>query len=88
MDKRVRRGGSVVGGGIALGYDWGAIRLEGKYLHRATVYDDTADLDVFDDVSPDKREQEIELAGGGIDDWQSHGAFVNVYYDFALASSS
>ncbi len=81
-------GGGGVGTGIALGYDWGAIRFEGEYFHRVTVYGDQADMDIFDDVTLDKREQEIELAYGRVGDLQSHGVFVNVYYDFGPASSS
>ncbi len=39
------------------------------------------------DVTLDKQEQKIELAVGGIDDLQSHGVFVNVYYDLGPASA-
>ena len=72
---------------MALGYRWGAVRLEGEYFHRTTVYNESADADIFDDVSLDKAEQEIELARGRVDDLQSHNLFVNAYYDFASASS-
>ena len=81
-------GGSGVGAGIALGYDWGAIRLEGEYFHRVTAYDDRTDIDIFDDVTLDKQEQEIELAVGRVDDLQSHGVFVSVYYDLGPASAT
>ena len=36
----------------------------------------------------DKREQEIELAVGGVDDPQSQGVFANACYDFLAASST
>ena len=69
--------------GVAVGNDWGALRLELEVFHRGTTYDDRQDTDVFDDVTVDKREQEIEQAYGEIDDLRSHAAFVNAYYDFA-----
>ncbi len=81
-------GGRGIGAGVALGYDWGSIRLEGEYLHRNTVYGDQVDIDILDDVTLDKQEQEIELAYGRVDDLQSHGVFVNVYYDFGPDSAS
>ena len=80
-------GGSGVRAGLTLGYDWGAVRLEGEYFHRITAYDDLSDLDVFDDVTADKREQEIEVATGSVDDLRSHNVFANVCYDFAPSSS-
>ncbi len=73
--------------GTALGYDWGAIRLEGEYFHRITAYNAQSDLGIFDDVTLDKREQEIELAVGVVDDLRSHNLFANVYYDFGSSSA-
>ena len=81
-------GGAGIRAGVALGYDWGAVRLEGEYFHRITGYDDQSDIDIFDDVTLDKREQEIELAVGGVDDWRSHAGFLNGYYDFGPGSAS
>ena len=81
-------GGAGIRAGVALGYDWGAVRLEGEYFHRVIVHDDQSDIDIFDDVTLDKREQEIELAVGGVDDRRSHAGFVNAYYDFGPASAS
>lgn len=81
-------GGAGVRAGVALGYDWGAFRLEGEYFQRGTVYGDRSDIDIFDDVTLDKQEQEIELAVGVVDDWRSHAGFVNAYYDFGPASAS
>ena len=81
-------GGAGIRAGVALGYDWGAVRLEGEYFHRVTVHDDQSDIDIFDDVTLDKREQEIELAVGGVDDRRSHAGFVNAYYDFGPASAA
>ena len=81
-------GGSGIRTGFALGYDWGAVRVEGEYFHRVTAYNDYVDTGIFDDETLDKQEQEIELATGRIDDLQSHAVFGNVYYDFAPASSS
>ncbi len=72
------RGGTGIRSGLALGYRWGAFRLEGEYFHRVTIYNDRADADIFDDVTLDKAEQEIELAIGGIDDLQSHNVFANL----------
>ena len=81
-------GGAGIRAGVALGYDWGAVRLEGEYFHRLTGYGDQSDINIFDDVTLDKQEQEIELAVGGVDDWRSHAGFVNAYYDFGPASAS
>ena len=81
-------GGGGIRAGLALGYDWGAVRLEGEYFHRVTAYNDHSDLNIFDDVTLDKQEQEIELAVGNVDDMQSHSLFVNVYYDFGPESSA
>ena len=41
-------GGASVRAGVALGYDWGAFRLEGEYFQRVTVYGDRSDIDIFD----------------------------------------
>lgn len=68
--------------GIAIGQDFGSLRLELELFHRNTTYDDRQDTDIFDDVTADKREQEIEQAYGEIDDLRSQAAFVNAYYDF------
>ena len=73
--------------GLAVGYRWGALRVEGEYSHRTTIYDGRADLNIFDDVTLDKREQEIELAIGGVDDLQAHTLFANAYYDVAAVGS-
>ena len=81
-------GAGGVRAGIALGYDWGRVRLEGEYFHRVTAYDDRSSLNIFDDVTQDKQDQEIELADGIVDDIRSHDVFANVYYDFAPGSSS
>ena len=75
--------GSGTAAGVAIGHDWGSLRLEVELSHRNTAYDDRSDTGIFDDVTADKREQEIEQAYGEIDDLRSHGAFVNAYYDFA-----
>ena len=80
-------GGAGIRAGVAFGYDWGAFRLEGEYSHRVTAYDDQSDINIFDDETLDKREQEIELASGGVDDWRSHAGFVNGYYDFGPAAA-
>ena len=81
-------GGAGIRAGVALGCDWGAVRLEGEYFHRGTGYGDQSDINIFDDVTLDKREQEIELAVAGVDYWRSHAGFVNAYYDFGPASAS
>ena len=80
-------GAAGVSAGVALGYDWGAFRLEGEYFHRITAYNAQSDLGIFDDVTLDKREQEIELAVGIADDLRSHDVFANMYYDFGSSSS-
>ena len=80
-------GGTGVQSGIALGYRWGAVRVEGEYFHRVTIYNERADIDILDDVTLDKQDQEIELAVGGIDDMVSHNFFANVYYGIPLKSS-
>ncbi len=80
--------GNGIGAGMAIGHDWGAVRLEVEYRYRSKAYDDRSDTDIFDDVTLDKREQEIEQAYGEIDELRTHGAFVNVYYDFGPSASS
>ncbi len=80
-------GGDGVGAGLAFGYDWGRVRLEGEYVNRLATHDDRSDIDIFDDVTLDKQEQEIESAVGAIDDIRSHGLFANVYYDFGRTAS-
>ena len=80
-------GGTGIRSGVALGYRWGTFRLEGEYFHRVTMYNDSSDADIFDDVTLDKAEQEIELALGRVGDLQSHNVFANLYYDFASPSS-
>ena len=80
-------GAAGLSAGVALGYDWGAFRLEGEYFHRITAYSARSDLGIFDDVTLDKREQEIELAVGIVDDLRSHNVFANVYYDLDFSSA-
>ena len=80
-------GGTGMQSGIALGYRWAAVRLEGEYFYRVTIYNKRADIIILDDVTLGKQDQEIELAVGGIDDMMSHNFFANVYYDFSLKSS-
>ena len=80
-------GAAGVSTGIALGYDWGPVRLEGEYFYRITAYNTQSDLGIFDDVTLDKREQEIELAVGTVDDLRSHDVFANMYYDFGSSYS-
>lgn len=72
---------------FGLGYDWGSIRLEGEYLNRTTAYDTQSDLGILDDVTLDKREQEIETAVGMVDDLRSHTVFANLYYNFGSSSA-
>lgn len=76
--------GSGLGSGLALGYRWGAWRIEGEYFHRTALYDQRTDLSIFDDISLDKQDQELELAVGGVDNLLSHHLFANAYYDMAL----
>ncbi len=73
--------------GLAVGYDLGPIRVEGEYLHRMSSYADRSDIAIFDDVTIDKQEQEIELAIGRVDDLRSHHVFANVYHDFGAATA-
>lgn len=80
-------GGTGIRSGLALGYAWGPLRLEGEYFQRTTTYDDRADINIVDDVTLEKQEQEIELAVGGLNDLQAHNFFANLYYDFALGAS-
>ena len=80
-------GGTGIRSGLALGYAWGPLRLEGEYFHRTTIYDDQADINIGDDVTLEKQEQEIESAIGGLNDLQAHNFFANLYYDFTIGSS-
>ncbi len=74
--------------GLAFGYDWGAVRLEAEYFHRVAAYNQRTDTGTETAVILAKRQQEIALAVGGVDDLRSHGAFANVYYDFGPETSS
>ena len=80
--------GSGIAQGHAVGYGWGPLRLEGEYFHRVTAYNDRVDTDIFDEVTLDKSEQEIEEAVGGVDDLQSHAVFANAYYDLLPTSAN
>ena len=80
-------GGMGIRSGMALGYRWGKFRLEGEYFHRTAGYNDSDDIGIFDDVTLDKAEQEIESAIGRVGDLQSHNIFFNAYYEFVSASS-
>ena len=82
-------GGTGIRSALAVGYRFGALRLEGEYFYRVTTYDDRSDAgDIFDDVTLDKQEQELELMVAGVNDLRSHNVFINMYYDFASESSS
>ncbi len=81
-------GGTGIRSGVALGYDFGRLRLEAEYSHRVTRYADRSDIEIFDDVTIDKQEQEIELAVGSVDDWRSQSIFTNMYYEFGSASAT
>ena len=80
-------GGRGLQSDLAVGYDWGAVRFEVEYFYRVTAYNDRVDANVFDEVTLDKQEQELERADGGADDLQSHNVFANVYYDLTPTSS-
>ena len=56
----------------------------GEYFHRSTTYDERSDIAIFDEITLDKQDQEIELAIAGIDKLLAHNLFANAYYDFAL----
>ncbi len=75
-------GGSGIAASLAFGYDRGQVRIEIEYFHRGTVFGDSDDLIILDDVTLDKQDQEIELAVGTTDDLRSHGLFANLFYDF------
>ena len=72
--------------GIAFGYRRGAVRVEGEYFYRVTIYNERADITILDAVTLGKQDQEIELVVGGIDNMASHNFFANVYYNFSLKS--
>ena len=74
--------------GFAAGYDWGAVRLEAEYFHRLTPYNERTDTGTETAVILAKREQEIAVAEGGVDDLRSHNFFANVYYDFGPSTAS
>ena len=82
-------GGAIdIQSGIALGYDFGRVRLEGEYLHRLAGYSDQTDIDIFDEVTQDKQEQEIEAAVGRVEDFRSHIVFGNIVYEIGRASAT
>ena len=81
-------GASGIRTGFAVGYDWGAVRLEAEYFHRIAAYNERTDTGTETAVILAKRQQEIALAVSGVDDLRSHGVFANVYYDFGPETSS
>lgn len=81
-------GGGGIQAAAAFGYDWGAVRLEGEYLHRVTSYNERTAPVGLDVVTAEKQQQELERVFGGVGDVQSHNAFANVYYDFPTPSSA
>ena len=81
-------GGSGIGSSLTLGYRWGAFRIEGEYFHRSTTYDERSDIGIFDAITLDKQDQEIELAIAGVDNLLAHNLFANAYYDFALGAGA
>jgi opacity protein-like surface antigen len=74
--------GSGVVAGLALGYRIQNLRVEGEYFYRRVSRDETTPLDIFDEVTRDKAEQELEIADAGIRNVLSHNLFANLYYDF------
>ena len=75
--------GSGVVAGLAFGYRIQSLRAEGEYFYRTVSRDETTELDdIFDAVTQDKAEQELEVADSGIENALSHNLFVNLYYDF------
>ena len=81
-------GGTGIRAGAAFGYRLGAIRIEGEYFQRVTVFDERSDITITDVVTLGKQDQEIASAVGGLDDLRSHAFFANAYYDFRPAGSS
>ena len=82
------RGGTGIRAGAAFGYRLGAVRIEGEYFQRVTVFDERSDVTITDVVTLGKQDQEIASAVGGLDDLRSHAFFANAYYDFTPAGSS
>ena len=81
-------GGTGIRAGAAFGYRLGAVRIEGEYFQRVTVFDERSDVTITDVVTLGKQDQEIASAVGGLDDLRSHAFFANAYYDFTPAGSS
>lgn len=71
---------------LAVGYGMDNLGLEGEYVFRSSVFDDRAELAIFDPVTLDKQDREIELAESTLDDLSSHSVFVNAYYHFDVNS--
>lgn len=73
-------------GGLAVGYGWRALRVEGEYRFRVTSYHDYSPTVIGDVVTQDKAEQELEVAIGGAGHVVSRGLFANVIYDLPTVS--
>ena len=74
--------GNGVVAGLALGYRLQNLRAEGEYFYRTVSREEATSLDIFDEVTRDKAEQELEIADTGIRNVLSHNLFANLYYDF------
>ena len=71
---------------VAVGYGMDRVGLEGEYVFRSSVFESQAELAIFDTVTLDKQDREIELAESTLDDLSSHSVFANAYYHFGANS--
>ncbi len=72
--------------GMAIGYGWSSLRIEGEYRFRMTSYHDYSPTVIGDVVTQGKAEQELEVAIGGAGHVVSRGLFANVTYDLPTVS--
>ncbi len=81
-------GGTGVLAGLAVGYRWQNLRVEGEYFFRNTDHDSSSEPNFGGNDLNIKVDQEIAISEEVIDDVLSHNFFANMYYDFALNPSS
>lgn len=79
--------GSGFSSAVAVGQRWDYLRIEGEYIFRTATYGDHTAVRIGDEITLAKSDQELEALDHYVDDLVSHCFFLNVYYDFPVASA-
>ena len=80
-------GGAGILSGIAVGYRWDRFHFEVEAFHQGTVFDEIEEINILDEATLEKRQQEIERTFGVVNDVSSTNLFANLYYSFAPESA-